>query len=72
MSKEIKWKRLDAGEYESSDERFYIIKCWDRIFYNHWQLSDRTTGMEFARDTLKDCKLVAQDIREYGYGESEE
>lgn len=31
----IKWVRIEAGDYESSNERFHIINGWDRINYIH-------------------------------------
>ena len=43
----IKWKRLDAGEYESADERFHIIKGYDRIYGDHWILYDRNEPDEY-------------------------
>ena len=62
----IKWKRLDAGEYESADTRFYIIKGYDRIYGNHWILYDRNESDEYKgrydERTLLDCKLKAEVI----------
>ena len=62
----INWKRIEAGEYESDDARFHIIKTWDRIYGNHWQLRDksepdRCKGI-YAEKTLLDCKLKAEAI----------
>ncbi len=65
----ITWKKLDAGEYDSTDERFHIIKTWDRIYGNHWELYDREDtspdnpnhGM-YCEDSLKECKRVAEWI----------
>lgn len=62
----IKWKRIEAGEYESEDGRFYILKTWDRIYGNHWQLLDKN-ATDYYKDlyhenTLLDCKLKAESI----------
>ena len=43
--KDITWIKKDAGEYESSDGRFYILKTYDRIFGNHWVLFDKTSAI---------------------------
>lgn len=64
----IKWKKLDAGEYESSDGRFYILKSWDRIYGNHWQLWDRSVpdkykGLYYEK-TLIQCKVMAMSLLE--------
>ena len=40
----IRWNRLDAGEYESEDKRFYILQSYDRIYGNHWLLQDRVSA----------------------------
>ena len=62
--KTLEWKKLDAGEYESSDGRFYILKTWDRLNGNHWQLSDNTVEDYYkshtACDSLKHAKHVAE------------
>ena len=62
----IKWKRLDAGEYESEDGRFYILQSWDRIYGNHWKLRDSNEpdyykGL-YDEATLRDCKAKAESI----------
>lgn len=62
----IKWKRIEAGEYYSEDGRFHIIKTWDRIYGNHWQLHDKNNpdyykGLYYER-TLLDCKLKAEAL----------
>lgn len=58
----IKWVRIEAGDYESSDERFHIINGWDRINYIHWVLYDRNTNKEYVGNSLKHCKQIAVDI----------
>ena len=58
----IVWRRLEAGEYESEDERFYIIKTWDRIHLLHWFLRDRNTNKEYTKDSLKECQRIAELI----------
>ena len=62
----IKWKRIEAGEYESEDERFTILKTWNRIYGNHWQLCDHNEpdyykGL-YHEYTLLNCKLKAEII----------
>ena len=62
----IKWKRIEAGEYESEDGRFYIIKTWNRIYGDHWRLFDRNDddyykGL-YQEKTLFECKLKAEAI----------
>ena len=60
----IKWKRLSAGEYESSDGRFYILKGYDRIYGDHWVLHDRNEPDyykgRYDEQTLLECKLKAE------------
>ncbi len=62
----IGWIRLDAGEYESSDHRFYILKTYDRIYGNHWLLQDRDEPDyykgQYNEYTLRDCKAKAETI----------
>lgn len=60
----IKWNKVEAGEYRSDDNRFHIIKTWDRIYGNHWQLHDGNStdyykGL-YQEQTLLDCKLKAE------------
>lgn len=62
----IKWKRLEAGEYESADQRFYICKTWDRVYGNHWQLRDKSEtdyykGL-YHESSLMACKLKAEAL----------
>lgn len=60
----IKWNKLDAGEYQSEDERFKIMKSWDRIYGNHWILHDYNEEDYYKGDyheqTLRDCKAKAE------------
>lgn len=62
----IKWKKLDAGEYESEDHRFYVLKTWDRLYGNHWRLHDRNSEDYYKgfyhENTLYECKLTAERI----------
>ena len=70
--KTLEWKRLDAGEYLSTDGRFYILKTWDRLYGNHWSLRDRNVEDYYKSktvcDSLKHAKHVAETIinREQG------
>ena len=60
----IKWTRIEAGEYESEDKRFRIMKDYDRIYGEHWTLYDQTIDdwykMQYHEATLKECKLKAE------------
>lgn len=60
----IKWIKIEAGYYESEDNRFYIMQTYDRIYGDHWVLhdnkeSDRYKG-RYDEKTLKDCKAKAE------------
>jgi len=62
----IKWKKLDAGEYESEDGRFYVLKTWNRLYGNHWTIRDRFEvdyykGL-YNEETFLQCKLRAEYI----------
>ena len=62
----IDWVKLDAGEYESADRRFYILKTYDKIYGNHWLLQDRNEPDyykgQYNEYTLRDCKAQAEAI----------
>lgn len=62
----IKWKKLDAGEYESEDGRFYVLKTWNRLYGNHWTIRDRFEedyyGGLYNEETFLQCKLRAEHI----------
>ena len=63
----IDWVKLDAGEYESADHRFYIIKTYDRIYGNHWLLQDRNEPNyyrgQYHEETLRECKAMAKTLK---------
>lgn len=56
----ITWVREEAGSYHSEDGRFDILNVYDRMLGNHWQLWDRKTNQTYEKDTLKECKWVAE------------
>ncbi len=62
----IKWKKIEAGEYDSLDERFHIIKAYDRIYGDHWVLYDRNEKDPFKgkydEETLLACKNKAETL----------
>lgn len=62
----IKWMKIQAGEYESADSRFYITKTWNRLDGNHWQLQDKNEHDRYkgtyVEKSLLDCKLKAETI----------
>jgi hypothetical protein len=64
--KMLEWKKLDAGDYETKDQRFHAIKAYDRIYGNHWELHDRNEPDfykgKYDEHSLSDCKLRAETI----------
>lgn len=58
----MEWIRIEAGEYWSKDDRFQILKVWDRIYGSHWNLSDGKTNNNYPCDTLKQCKQKVEVI----------
>jgi len=60
----MKWKRIEAGEYYSEDERFHILDTWDRISGKYWSLYDSNTKQEIRGYSLKHVKKIAEDILE--------
>ena len=62
----LKWKRIEPGEYRSTDGRFYILKTWNRVYGNHWQLHDKANSDYYKglylENTLLECKLKAEEI----------
>lgn len=55
-----KWIREESGSYHSEDGRFDITNVYDRMLGNHWSLWDRKTNQTYEKDTLKECKWVAE------------
>lgn len=55
----IEWKRIKAGEYESEDKRFYIVKNIVKL-YNAWELLDG--DVVYYSPTLSGCKRKAESI----------
>lgn len=64
MSTVIEWKRIEAGEYWSKDDRFHILKTWDRIYNSHWELYDSISKQDYPCNSLKECKRRAELIVE--------
>lgn len=58
----MEWERIESGEYWSKDERFHIIKAWDRIYNAHWRLYDKNNNKQYPCDSLKACKQQAEEI----------
>lgn len=60
----IKWKRIEAGAYESEDKRFYITKTYDRVYGYHWVLYDKSIKdfykQKYHENTLLECKVKAE------------
>lgn len=56
----IRWLREEAGSYHSEDGRFDVINVYDRMLGSHWRLWDRKTNQTYEKDTLKECKWVAE------------
>lgn len=66
MPDEMTWKRIEAGEYETTDGRFHAFKTWNRIYGHHWVLVDRTIDDHYKsmyhENTLKECICVSKTI----------
>lgn len=64
----IKWRRIEAGEYKSEDDRFLIIKTWNSIYGNHWELRDMSVPNRYKGtyiySNLLDCKVRAEMLCE--------
>ena len=60
----LEWKRVEAGEYDSADRRFNVCKTWDRLYGNHWRLTDHNIKdyykAQTACESLKHAKHVAE------------
>lgn len=61
----MKWKKIEAGKYESEDGRFTAKSEWDRESGNHWVLYDKNAPAYEKQgilrgDTLKECKDYAE------------
>jgi hypothetical protein len=54
------WIRIEAGEYWSKDDRFQILKIWERIYNLHWLLDDRVKNKNYHCNSLKECKRQAE------------
>lgn len=64
----LKWRKIEAGVYESEDERFYIVNTYDRVYGNHWLIRDRSKEPykgEYHQSTLTDCKALVKGIMNY-------
>ena len=68
LQESIVWKKLDAGEYESEDKRWYIFRTWDRIHGKHWSLQDNNEPDWYkchtACESLTEAKRIARYRRE--------
>ena len=74
---EIEWKRIEAGEYETTDGRFHAFKTWNRTYGHHWCLVDRAVSeyskSVYRKNTLKECigvaKTIVKNEKEYLHGD---
>lgn len=70
----LEWRRIEAGEYESEDGRFSILSVYDRLYGDHWQLTDNMRQnksgrpMEYACNSLKHAKHTATLVLEQENG----
>lgn len=70
----IEWRMLEAGEYESADGRFDVIKAYDRLYGSHWQLTDHKKkdncggDLQHHCDSLKHAKHTAELTLQYEKG----
>ena len=65
----MRWIKVDAGEYKSEDGRFTARMTYDRVYGDHWKLTDRAnTRNEYHESTLKECKRIPEltEARESG------
>ena len=62
----IKWVRNESGAYKDVSGRFTIMKTYDRIYGNHWQLHDANEPNYYKgiydETSLRDCKSKAEAI----------
>lgn len=62
----IRWRKLEAGHYESVDGRFDILASYSRLYGNHWVLQDSYEKDyykgQYHECTLRDCKLKAETL----------
>jgi len=58
----MKWTKIEAGEYRSEDNRFDIIKTWDKIHNSHWLLTDFMIKKSYPCDSLRECKQQAEKL----------
>lgn len=62
----LKWIRIEAGDYKSDDNRFRILKSWDRVYGKHWKIYDTRNPNYYKglyhEKTLLDCKMRAEAI----------
>lgn len=57
----MRWIKIDAGEYRSEDGRFTARMTYDRIYGDHWKLTDKTDiRNEYHESTLKECKRIVE------------
>lgn len=63
----IIWKKIDDKEYESEDERFYIINMFDRDYGFCWKMLDKKDLnhiLSYHEDSLISCQNKAESIIE--------
>ena len=69
----ITWKKIEAGEYESTDRRFKIFKKYSVTFGNCWALDDGKAkhycDARYYEYSLKDAKARAEGIVKREIGE---
>ena len=62
----IEWVRNEAGVYEDVNGRFTVMKTYDRVYGNHWQLHDRNESNYYKglydEASFRDCKLREEAI----------
>ena len=50
----------DDGVYRSLDDRFVIMRATQNYHSGEWWMRDNRTKREYFKDTLKDCKYIAE------------
>lgn len=56
----LKWIKISAGEYKSENGRWHIVTAYDRVYGDHWRLTDLNDDRnKYFEQTLKECKRIA-------------
>ena len=65
----LKWKKARAGLYVSGEnDCFEIRSVWNRIYGDHWELTDLRDADNYPKNvyiykTLVECKVKAEYLK---------